>query len=318
MSFIDSIICQVSLSQENVDDMSYAGFASTAEPFSCDGLVLEHAGNDSFELLMTNACKIVSKMMDGALSLAFDNGGFVAGGFVRFMRRRWIDSCFHDGDECSELSLWNAVADYVKNFGGDIDVFFMNEDSFKASREAIEKHVSRLNRRSSPPNIANSELGTATNVDFFIESVSRCVRLQLVSCVTGSPDAVLSTFDLTNSCAAFSPTLGVLLTPELDDIERHRCLMIRHAINPNLLWRVKKYINKYHYDNSDVHSKELFGDWLKSEYFKLNDTSLRNTLEVKILLNNNSRAFLLMCSSMINNDSMRCSFVRILFNKLND
>jgi hypothetical protein len=155
-------------------------------------------------------------------------------------QKRWVGSV-------EKMRLWKAGV-------GDIDVFFL--DSSAASK-SIDMLASRKLTWSGH---------TIAGYGFECVVDKRNI-LQFITKVTGSPEAVLSTFDITNAMVYLDAD-GLHYTDEWLELETHNQLGINKSDRPNLLWRINKWANKHSYSKLRPGDEDKYVDALLSAYQK--------------------------------------------------
>lgn len=169
---------------------------------------------------------------------ALDNGGFIAGGFARYIARMTDDVSYQN------------LRSYLRP-GSDIDLFFRNDTALK---DCLIKLVSEPKFTDGHIwSVRPSHMKTAYDIMMsdLLQSnatIRANVKIQLISCVFGSPEQVMSTFDFVN--CKFAIANDKLLFSEravkLDDANQ---LGIQHMKLPTFAWRTKKYIFKHGYSS---------------------------------------------------------------------
>jgi hypothetical protein len=188
--------------------------------------------------------KDVNKLLTNPLiKRALDHGGFIAGGLGRqIFNKRSLRRYFREGK-------------------GDIDIFFNDSAAYSIMREWVLK-------QQFPHNISwnNSITGYCTDIylpihDLLNSKDSRSVKLQLVNIFHGTPEDVMSTFDLENCKVALTKD-RIIYSRAVPRLELLETLKIVHSNSPLLAGRILKYrylrkLTQYHPESS-----EHIGEWL--------------------------------------------------------
>lgn len=209
---------------------------------------------------------------------SIEGGGFVAGGFARSLaavvlsergglldraaknRRRLASSYYQDTwDSLSaycdvgKLHPPPGVDDRTWKAGvGDVDVFFRSQDLATA---AVQRGAALKPRWSSP-----------TLAGFGHEYLVGNAVFQHIVRIVGTPEEVLSTFDIANA-RVYADSAGIHYTDSWRDMEDGCLLGIDNFTKPNLLWRVAKWFKKHHYVDfrPGDHSKFVDALWASAE-----------------------------------------------------
>jgi len=196
------------------------------------------------------------------IQLCLDSRGYVSGGFARLIavllmkEKKVISSRKEDRDAApwdavdQKWPVWDQVSSYCLVFGnyekrseerlwksgaGDVDVFF--PDALSASlavRRAIEMRLDKWNSKT----LANY------GHEFLVENNI----VQMIEKVTGSPEEVLSGFDIANA-KVYLNSRGLFWTEEWAQLEENKLLGVDIWDRQNLLWRISKWIRKHGYTN---------------------------------------------------------------------
>lgn len=163
------------------------------------------------------------------VEIAFDHGGFIAGGFGR-----WAATSNRSAMERGE---------YVA-CGGDIDLFFGSRDGWAEFLRTIGREDDLL-----------SSMGTSQG-NLAVNFVPRTRReehtynapppMQAVGCATGTPAQILRSFDFVNCMFAITRD-GSCAAQEALDLEEERVLGVSSWSSRGLVHRLSKYNNKYGY-----------------------------------------------------------------------
>lgn len=198
------------------------------------------------------------------------NNGFIAGGFAK-------DLFLND------YSALNDALLKLSERGGDIDLFFHDEESLKkAILEGISFDEEFI--------ISNSGAKSAFN---WMDQKNH-LKFQFVKCVFGKPTEILGSFDFENSKFAITGD-QVIFSEKALGLEAQRSLLIT-KFRSTLSWRMKKYLHNFHYEKLDESCYQQFIDYvlankdnvsirhLIASLIKTNKLSNILTIEDKLLL----------------------------------
>ena len=190
--------------------------------------------------------KDVNKLLTNpVIMMSLNRGGFIAGGLGRqIFNKRSLRRYFREGK-------------------GDIDIFFNDPTSYSVMREWILKYTQQ---HSCHVTWTNSITGYCTDIympvhDLLNNKDSRHVKIQLVNVFHGSPEDVMSTFDLENCKVALTKD-RIIYSKAIPRLELLETLKIVHSNSPLLAGRILKYrhlrkLTQYHPESS-AH----IGEWL--------------------------------------------------------
>lgn len=169
------------------------------------------------------------------IELAFDHGGYIAGGFGR-----WAATSNRQVIERGEYAA----------SGGDIDLFFNTQEGWKSFVRCID--TLKLN---------NTLIDTMTTskgnlaVDFTVKKQDRehkynsPPKMQAIGCITGTPVQVMCTFDFVNCMFAITRENTYAASNALT-LENEKVLGISSWSNSSLVHRLSKYKIKYGFNKS--------------------------------------------------------------------
>ncbi len=190
-----------------------------------------HIPIQKFESLwpLLNKTGILSEQTRNIVNIAFDHGGFIAGGFGR-----WAATSNRTPVERGS---------YVAH-RGDIDIFFYTKEGLKAFLETLKSSNIAVS-------YSRSQAGFAINIEqkinrseFHKHNVAPII--QAIGCVTGNPEDVLRTFDFVNCMFAFTKNESYVAQAALQ-LEKERILGISSWSHRGLVHRLTKYLTKYGY-----------------------------------------------------------------------
>lgn len=166
-------------------------------------------------------------------STAFRHGGYVAGGFARFLT-------MHQ----DSIGLVDAYQGYLGPKHADIDLFFHDRDgyvkTFASLVDVDDSHLVKLRQM---------QTGNAINIQMRLTlapSVIHEVNIQLIKCSFGPPPAIIGEFDFTNCRFAFDGE-NSYFDARAPDLEGRHVLDIARFRPESLLWRLNKYVSMHGY-----------------------------------------------------------------------
>lgn len=163
------------------------------------------------------------------IEIAFDHGGFIAGGFGR-----WAATSSRSAMERGE---------YVA-CGGDIDLFFGSRDGWADFLRALGREGELLSSMgTSQGNLAVNFLPRSRKEEYTYNAPP---PMQAVGCATGTPVQILRSFDFVNCMFAITRD-GSQAAQEALDLEKERVLGVSSWSSRGLVHRLSKYNNKYGY-----------------------------------------------------------------------
>jgi len=163
------------------------------------------------------------------VEVAFDHGGFIAGGFGR-----WAATSNRSAMERGE---------YVA-CGGDIDLFFHTREGWADFLRAVAREEDLL-----------SSMGTSQGnlaVNFIVRNrkdehtYNAAPPMQAIGCAVGTPTQILRSFDFVNCMFAITRD-DTLAATQAVDLEKERVLGVSSWSSRGLVHRLGKYNTKYGY-----------------------------------------------------------------------
>lgn len=163
------------------------------------------------------------------VEIAFDHGGFIAGGFGR-----WAATSNRSAMERGE---------YVA-CGGDIDLFFETREGWAAFLRTIGCEEDLLSSMgTSQGNLAVNFIPRTHNKE---HTYNAPPPMQAVGCATGAPTQILRSFDFVNCMFAITRD-DTLAAAEALPLEKERVLGVSSWSSRGLVHRLSKYNSKYGY-----------------------------------------------------------------------
>lgn len=178
----------------------------------------------------------------------FSSGGFIAGGFLRYLLKTGSTS---------------DIEHYMTVHKSDIDVFFRNEADVEVIRRYVFREYLKLietdksffhDWREQEHVIDWKRTKNAMSCD--ISLLNTPIKLQLVTCNFDQPINILLDFDFANCKIAFDGKY-VYIDERLEELEKQNCLKIDKMM-PSIIWRLSKYVKKYDYKLHPASSHELY------------------------------------------------------------
>jgi len=221
------------------------------------------------------------------LQLAFENGGYVAGGFLRHALARRLPII--------NRTYTNAQKKLFILSGSDIDIFFRDTSGFTSfyekARECLVTKSSPVGDELTGCEIPKTVEINASNLDikfkwFLNGEIQDAVkkRIQAIHSYVGEPEDVLKTFDF-NNCMIATDGKTVWFNPNVVELEDNKLLSLNENQNLNkiLALRVQKYVIEHEYTNFDPINDSLyiFADWCQK---KLQPNGVATGTEMMTLL----------------------------------
>ena len=181
----------------------------------------------------------------------------------------------------------------------DLDLYFRKESDYKEAIEFLktivtasvdDKEYYRPNNYLSGVTIEKSVTGLCHNF------INADLKYQLVGCVFGEPEEVITSFDFKNLEVAYhyDTKKKAYLCVYSDYAKNTSELNIRHSRSPFLMHRVYKYLNYRGFDTISSSSKQHITDWIikASSGFYSENTDGCPTIYVDLLDNYTFRRML--------------------------
>lgn len=202
------------------------------------------------------------------IQAALDEGGYIAGGAGRalYLRKDMRDYLQVDGKHEKELTT--TVGNMTFSFphttrpAGDIDIFFPSREKYNAAHERLSKMLSEKG------------LATALSVTFHVHlaedkralpnpayKYTHNTPIQLVKCVHGKPEDMISNFDIVNCSVAITRD-GFVVDDMVKRLEDRSALKIRRADSTQLFKRVMKYMIHRDIAHVDDTTRDMISEWL--------------------------------------------------------
>ena len=174
--------------------------------------------------------KVLHPETVSVVEAAFDEGAYVAGGCARWLRREAVVTPFLRGS-------------YVKA-GGDIDLFFRTEDSWK---RFVEKASSMASDENSRLKIDMSKGNLAANITTSNgHSYNSGPPVQAICCTVAEPSEMLRGFDFVNAMCAFDRD-SAWVAEGWEEHEESKALAVAWWGSRSIAHRAAKYVSKYAY-----------------------------------------------------------------------
>ena len=207
----------------------------------------------------------VSKRMSfhPVVQAALEEGGYIAGGaarvlFTRKNMREYLQIGKYDTERVETVTVGNFTYSFPfrQKPTGDIDIFFLSETAFKTASSRIEDMTSLRG--------TNTALSKTYHVDLTSSDVkanNSSSSVQLVKCIFGKPEDMISNFDIVNCSAAITQD-GFVVDDSLARLEDRRVLKIRRADSTQLFKRVMKYMQFRDLMYMDDTTADMIAEWL--------------------------------------------------------
>lgn len=221
---------------------------------------------------------VVMRMLDTRpLTQLYDIGGFIAGGFARMCALGNMES---NKDVVEYLTgRWPPLKMPLKNRwqvrAGDIDVFFptieqggSNSDTIS---EAMKQQPTDVWSRNMSMGPSKSITGLCLNTEMG-KDICQCLghdelQYATIQCIVdaslrGTPERVISGFDLVNCRAALMRDGTILVDERLLSIESNSQLLVDRVNSPMLMKRILKYLNNRGLTTVHSGSRPFIVDWI--------------------------------------------------------
>lgn len=176
---------------------------------------------------------VMHSMTKRLIEIAFDHGGFVAGGFGR-----WAATSNRSAVERGE---------YIA-CGGDIDLFFNSRDGWSSYLIAVSK-LENINKMLSSVGVSQGNLA----INLFPRAVYQKEHtynapppMQAIGCASGTPQQILRSFDFVNCMFSIEARTSWAAKGALN-LEKEGVLGVSAWSSRGLVHRLSKYHNKYGY-----------------------------------------------------------------------
>ena len=163
------------------------------------------------------------------IEIAFDHGGFIAGGFGR-----WAATSTRSAMERGE---------YVAR-GGDIDLFFESREGWAEFLRTIGKEEDLLS--SMGMSQGNLAVNFVVRMRKNEHSYNEPPPMQAVGCATGTPSQILRSFDFVNCMFAITRN-DSYAAQKASELEKEHVLGVSSWSSRGLVHRLNKYNTKYGY-----------------------------------------------------------------------
>ena len=202
------------------------------------------------------------------IQAALDEGGYIAGGAARalYLRKNMRDYLQTDGQHSANLvtTVGNMAFSFPHRTrpAGDIDIFFPSSECYKAAHSRL---IAMQGEKG---------LGTALSVTYHISLVddkrelinqsdkyTHSTPIQLVRCVYGKPEDMISNFDIVN-CSVAITREGIIADDLVKRLEDRSALKIRRADSTQLFKRVMKYMLHRDIAHVDDTTRDMITEWL--------------------------------------------------------
>ena len=182
-----------------------------------------------------------------------DFGGLFAGGAAHAMH--------------NDITIWEHL---TKHETADIDLYFPNEETYKAAVEHVyslaERTISTSRQDVNDPadrvTVDTSFTGLCHNVWVTNEHHRHNIQIQLVGCVFGSPREIVESFDFKNLEVGYYFKDNEYYVISSKNARNGELLEIRHTRSPFLMHRINKYIAYRGFKGVTNNSRSHITDWI--------------------------------------------------------
>jgi hypothetical protein len=203
-----------------------------------------------------------------AVQACIDEGGYVAGGAARaLVLRKNMQEYFQIGGsrpKSNPVTVDGMTFDFPHRPApaGDIDVFFPTTQSLLAARQRLTKMGHRC-LQSSLSYTYTIELNRQNQPVGFLPlpTFPDHISLQLIKCIVGGPEDMISNFDIVNSSVAITRD-AILQDSQFSALESRRVIKIRRADSTQLFKRVVKYMMHRDLQYVDDSTRDMMTEWM--------------------------------------------------------
>jgi hypothetical protein len=203
-----------------------------------------------------------------AVQACIDEGGYVAGGAARaLVLRKNMQEYFQVGGfrpKSNPVTVDGMTFDFPHRPApaGDIDVFFPTTQSLLAARQRLTKMGHRC-LQSSLSFTYTIELNRQNQPVGFppLPTSSDHISLQLIKCIVGGPEDMISNFDIVNASVAITRD-AILQDSQFSALESRRVIKIRRADSTQLFKRVVKYMMHRDLQYVDDSTRDMMTEWM--------------------------------------------------------
>jgi len=202
------------------------------------------------------------------LQAALDEGGYIAGGaarvlFTRKNMREYLQLGQHDTERVETVTVGNMTFSfpYRQKPAGDIDVFFPSLSAFEAASSRIRDMAGFVGMNTALSRTYHVDM-TSSEAPLGLGKIpNTSTSVQLVKCIFGRPEDMISNFDIVN-CSAAVTRDGFVVDDAVARLEDRRVLKIRRADSTQLFRRVMKYIQFRDLMYLDDTTADMISEWL--------------------------------------------------------
>lgn len=185
---------------------------------------------------------------------------------------------------------------YCSHMAGDVDIFFPDINVAKVFLNDVQTWTI-------PVKVTGTPSGAATELVYKPWQTDQSVKVQIVSGCAGSPEEVMSQFDLTNSMVAYTSD-HLILNEKCPPLEEGRELHVDH-VTQYTLSRAMKYIQRERFKHVGYESLQLLKGELpeylnriredvpkkKDKYYNFRrETNLRTVKQFLTMLNGRAQS----------------------------
>ena len=148
----------------------------------------------------------------------------------------------------------------MKNTTADLDLYFSTEKVYRKAVEYIAESNKKYHVEKSITGMCYNAVPDTNN--YYENSVDQC-KIQLVGCLFGKPEDIITSFDFRNLEVCYYFSQGNYMMMYTDNNRRFSDrLDIRHSSSPFLMHRIYKYMTYRGFAGVTPRSKKFVTDWI--------------------------------------------------------
>jgi len=201
------------------------------------------------------------------IQAALDEGGYIAGGAARalYLRKDMRDYLQVDGR--TKNGLPTTVGNMTFSFphttrpAGDIDIFFPSAEKYSAAHDRLSKMLKEKGLATALSVTFHAHLSEDKHALDASYMYAHNTPIQLIKCVHGKPEDMISSFDIVNCSVAITRD-GFVVDDMVKRLEDRSVLKIRRADSTQLFKRVMKYMMYRDITHVDDTTRDMISEWL--------------------------------------------------------
>lgn len=219
--------------------------------------------------MLALANRILDPTQRDVVELAFKHGGFVAGGFARYLAK------LLRGERSEVEAHVSSNAYFLAD--GDVDLFFRSKEDHNNFLNDLDENL----RKHSNVHVRTSKGKLAVDVLVHALESRKWRVMQTIGCVYGQPNEVISTFDFFNCMIAFDAN-SVYASENFEQLEESNTLCVSWFGGASLPYRLRKYVKKYDYTSVTTFSNAstCLEQLLKNKDCSKNQNAVLNIVKV--------------------------------------